>query len=185
MDGVIPRNWMTTINADGYNTQQPFVTPDGKYLLFSSNRNGGQGGYDLWYAPLENGKPGTPQNMGAVINTSYDEQAPSYHEASGSLIFSSNGRVGMGGYDFFQSKGSMGNWGEPENLGYPVNSVKDDIYFTSRGPAKNILEDVVLSSDRDAACCLELFSLKKIRPLKRISGRIISCDPSKPLAVAT
>lgn len=175
-----------SINTAGANTQQPFVTPDGKYLLFSSNRTGGQGGYDLWYAALENGTPGTPVNMGSVINSSYDEQAPSYHEASKSLVFSSNGRVGMGGYDFFQSKGAAGsNWAEPVNMGYPVNSVKDDIYLISRGPAKNMLEDVMLSSDRDAACCLELFALKKVRPLRQISGRIVSCDPAKPLTGAT
>lgn len=175
-----------TINAAGANTQQPFVTPDGKYLLFASDRSGGQGGFDIWYAPLANGNPGAPANLGAGINTSMDEQAPSYHEASQSLVFSSNGRVGMGGYDFFQSKGTVGsNFAEPVNFGYPVNSVKDDIYFTSRGPAKNILEDVMLSSDREAACCLELFYLKKIRPLKQISGRVVSCDPSKPLTGAT
>lgn len=181
-----PAKLNESINTAGANTQQPFVTPDGKYLLFSSNRTGGQGGYDLWYAALENGTPGAPVNMGSVINSSYDEQAPSYHEASKSLVFSSNGRVGMGGYDFFQSKGAVGsNWAEPVNMGYPVNSVKDDIYLISRGPAKNMLEDVMLSSDRDAACCLELFALKKVRPLRQISGRIVSCDPAKPLTGAT
>ncbi len=174
-----------SINANGANTQQPFVTADGKYLLFSSNRTGGQGGYDLWYAPLENGTTGTPVNMGAAINTSYDEQAPAYHEASASLIFSSNGRVGMGGYDFFRSKGNIGNWTEPVNMGYPVNSVKDDIYMVSRGSAKNVLENVMLSSDRDAVCCLELFALQKVRPLRQLSGRVLSCDPSKPLSGAT
>ncbi|MBK8141763.1 MAG: OmpA family protein [Chitinophagaceae bacterium] len=174
-----------SINANGANTQQPFVTADGKYLLFSSNRTGGQGGYDIWYAPLENGTAGTPVNMGAAINTSYDEQAPAYHEASASLIFSSNGRVGMGGYDFFRSKGNIGNWTEPVNMGYPVNSVKDDIYMVSRGSAKNVLENVMLSSDRDAVCCLELFALQKVRPLRQLSGRVLSCDPSKPLSGAT
>lgn len=174
-----------SINTNGANTQQPFVTADGKYLLFSSNRTGGQGGYDLWYAPLENGTAGTPVNMGAAINTSYDEQAPAYHEASASLIFSSNGRVGMGGYDFFQSKGTIGNWTEPVNMGYPVNSVKDDIYMVSKGSAKNVLENVMLSSDRDAVCCLELFALQKVRPLRQLSGRVLSCDPSKPLSGAT
>jgi outer membrane protein OmpA-like peptidoglycan-associated protein/tetratricopeptide (TPR) repeat protein len=173
------------INIDGANTQQPFVTADGKYLMFSSNRAGGQGGYDLYYAPLENGNVGTPVNMGTVVNTEYDEQAPFYHEASKSLIFSTNGRVGMGGFDFFQSKGTIGNWATPVNLGYPVNSVKEDMYFVSRGSAKNMLEDVMLSSDRDAACCLELFALKKIRPLRQISGRIVSCDPSKPIVSST
>jgi len=174
------------INAPGSNTQQPFVTADGKYLLFASDRSGGLGGFDLWYSELNaDGKPGAPVNMGNVINTVQDEQAPFYHEASKTLVFSSNGRIGMGGYDFFQSKGSIGNFSIPVNFGYPVNSVKDDIYFTSRGGAKNILEDVLLSSDRDAACCLELFYLKKIRPLRQISGRVVSCDPSKPLTAAT
>jgi outer membrane protein OmpA-like peptidoglycan-associated protein/tetratricopeptide (TPR) repeat protein len=175
-----------SINAPGSNTQQPFVTADGKYLLFSSDRAGGQGGFDLWYAELDaSGKPGAPVNMGNVINTSLDEQAPFYHEASKMLVFSCNGRIGMGGYDFFYAKGTIGNFANPANFGYPVNSIKDDIYFTSRGGAKNILEDVLLSSDRDAACCLELFYLKKIRPLRQVSGRIVSCDPAKPLSGAT
>jgi OOP family OmpA-OmpF porin len=175
-----------SVNTPGTNTQQPFVTPDGKYLLYASDRTGGHGGFDIWYAVLDaNGTPGVSMNIGDAINTPQDEQAPYYHEASKALIFSSNGRIGMGGYDFFQSKGAIGNFSAPENFGYPVNSVKDDIYFTSRGGAKNILEDVLLSSDRDAACCLELFYLKKIRPLKQLNGRIVSCDPSKPLSGAT
>lgn len=174
-----------TINVPGANTQQPFVTPDGKYLVFSSDRSGGQGGFDLWYTELADGKTGAAINMGSTINTAYDEQAASYHEASQSLVFSSNGRVGMGGFDFFHSKGVMGNWNAPVNFGYPVNSVKDDIYFSSKGTAKNILEEVMLSSDRDAACCLELFYLKKVRPLRQLSGKVVSCDPSKPLSGGT
>jgi len=176
-----PEKLDEVINVPGSNTQQPFVTADGKYLLFASDRSGGQGGFDLWYTELTDGKTGAATNMGNAINTTYDEQAAFYHEASQSLVFSSNGRVGMGGFDFFQSKGTMGNWQTPENFGYPVNSVKDDIYFVSRGPGKNVLEEVMMSSDRDAACCLELFYLKKIRPLRQLSGRIVSCDPSKPL----
>ena len=176
-----PKKLHDDINPDGTNSRDPFVTADGKYLIFSSNRSGGQGGYDLWYAELTNGIPGTPQNLGSAINTIYDEVAPFYHPASRSLIFSSNGYVGMGGFDFFSSKGYIGSFATPENLGYPVNSIKDDIYFTSRGGEKNMLEDVVLSSDRSSVCCLELFYLKKARPLKEISGRIVSCDPNKPI----
>jgi len=63
--------------------------------------------------------------------------------------------------------------------------VKDDIYMVSRGSAKNVLENVMLSSDRDAVCCLELFALQKVRPLRQLSGRVLSCDPSKPLSGAT
>lgn len=174
------------INVAGYNSQQPFVMPDGKHLLYASDRPGGAGGFDLWYAELdETGKPIRTANMGEVVNSLYDEQAPYYHAASGTLIFSANGRVGMGGYDFYYSKGSMDDWREPINFGYPVNSIKDDIHFVSRGGAKNLLEDVWLSSDREAVCCLELFYLKKIQPVKRIQGKVVACDDQTPLGGVT
>jgi len=174
------------INAPGANTQQPFVTPDGKYLLFASDRAGGLGGFDLWMAELDaSGVPQNPVNLGAAINTPFDEQAPYYHAPSQTLVFSTNGRVGMGGFDFFYSQGTIGSWGAPVNFGYPVNSVKDDIYFASQGDAKNILGSVLLSSDRAAECCLELFFLKKARPLKQLTGLVAACDTDQPLAGAT
>lgn len=177
---------VASLNEGGANSQQPFVTADGKYLLYSSDRPGGMGGFDIWYAELDaKGNPSKSVNMGAAVNTKYDEQAPFYHEPSSTLVFSSNGRVGMGGFDFFFSKGTIGNWQEPKNFGYPVNSIKDDLYFVSRGNAKNILGDVLLSSDRDAACCLQLFSLKKAIPVKQIEGVVVACDTKEPLANAT
>ncbi|MBL7727517.1 MAG: PD40 domain-containing protein, partial [Dinghuibacter sp.] len=140
-----------TVNMPGYNTQQPFVMPDGKKMIFASNRPGGEGGTDLWMADLgADGSVSNISNMGNGINTRYDEQAPYYHQPTGALVFSTNGRVGMGGFDFFYAKGTPGNWKTPVNFGYPVNSIKDDIYFASRGDATNILGDVLLSSDRSA-----------------------------------
>lgn len=174
------------VNEAEHNAQQPFVMPDGKNLLFASDRTGTLGGFDLWTVALNNGNvSGAPANLGAAVNTASDEQAPYYHAASSSLVFSSNGRVGMGGFDFYQSKGNIGNWAEPQNLGYPLNSVKDDIYFVSKGGAKNILGDVLFSTDRSSACCLELYSLQKIRPLKKISGSVVSCDGNTPVQGAT
>ncbi|MEJ7625674.1 MAG: OmpA family protein [Ferruginibacter sp.] len=172
----------STLNAEGSNTQQPFIMPDGKSILFSSDRPGGLGGFDLWYAELDNNNnPGAAVNMGSTINTKYDEQAPSFHAASNTLVFSTNGRTGMGGYDFFYSKGSINNFSAPQNFGYPVNSIKDDIYFSSRGTERNVLEDVLLSSDRDAACCLEMFSLNKKKPLKTVEGTVVACETKIPL----
>ena len=174
------------INAAGFSTQQPFVMPGGKYLLYASDKTGGYGGFDLWYAELdESGKPVRTANMGEVINTVYDEQAPYYHAPSSTLVFSGNGRVGMGGYDFFYSKGSIDTWSPPVNFGYPVNSVKDDIYLVSKGGARNVLEDVWLSSDREATCCLELFYLKKVLPKKQVSGQVVSCEDKMPLTGVT
>jgi OmpA-OmpF porin, OOP family len=171
------------INVSGSNSQQPFVTTDGKQLYYASDKPGGQGGFDLWIADLdENGQAVNSRNLGSGINSANDDQAPFYHAASNTLVFSTNGRVGMGGYDFFYSKGTFGKWAEPKNFGYPVNSVKDDIYFTSRGSAKNILEDAILSSDRSSECCLELFALNKQKPLKQVSGIVLNCENQQPLS---
>lgn len=178
----------STINIAGACTQQPFVMANGTQLLFSSDRKDGLGGFDLWSVTLDNNaKPiaGTVKNLGATVNTLNDEQAPYYHAPSSSLVFSSNGYVGMGGYDFFVSKGTLNNWSTPQNLGYPLNSVKDDIYFTSNGTAKNILGDVLFSSDRSSDCCLEMFALNKIRPVKQITGLVVDCDTKQPLSNAS
>jgi OmpA-OmpF porin, OOP family len=172
------------LHVDGYSTQQPFAMP-GK-LIFASNRPGGSGGFDLYEAALDaNGNASAVTNLGPGINTASDEQAPSFHAPSSTLVFSSNGRIGMGGYDFYYSKWTNGGYAEPVNFGHPVNSVKDDIYFTSRGSARNILENVLISSDRSAACCLELFSLSKQKPAKRISGLVVRCDDNAPISDAT
>ena len=173
-----------SINKDGASTQQPCIMPDGKNLIFSSNRADGIGGFDLWSVQLDNDGniiAGTESNLGPNINTKFDEQAPFYHAASQQLVFSSNGYVGMGGFDFYASKGNIGNWATPENLGYPLNSIKDDIYFASNGGAKNMLGDVLFSSDRESACCLEMFALNKERPIKQISGIVIDCENKQPI----
>ncbi|NSL90396.1 OmpA family protein [Chitinophaga sp. Mgbs1] len=173
------------INAAGSNTQQPYVLPDGKTLLYASDRPGGQGGFDLWYAELdETGKPVRSASLGDVINTGGNEQAPYYHAATRTLVFSTDGRTGMGGYDFFSSKGAPGSFQPPLNMGYPVNSVKDDIYFASRSNNKNLLDDVLLGTDRAAECCLELFFLHKNRPPRQLSGIVVACDNNTPVAGA-
>lgn len=155
----------STVNVAGFSAQQPFVTADGKRLLYASDRPGGEGGLDIWEAQLNgDGTPFFTKNLGPVVNTASNEQAPYHHAASGLLVFSTDGRVGMGGYDFFYSKDSAGGYTTPVNFGYPVNSVKDDIYFTSKGGKDNILESVWLSSDRAASCCLELFTLSRRVP---------------------
>lgn len=158
----IPVKMGTGINAEGYITKQPFVTPDGKYLLFVSDRPGGKGGFDIWYAPLKGTTPGKAVNAGAVINTKEDEEAPFYHAGDKILVFASNGKTGMGGFDLYTTKGDVaGNWEAPENMGYPVNSIKDDIYFTGNGA--HLLENAFIGSDRASACCLEIFGIHPVK----------------------
>ena len=68
--------------------------------------------------------------MGNQINTKENEEAPYYNYKTKKLLYSSAGKVGMGGLDFYESEGDFAKWTAPRNLGYPFNSSKDDAYFT-------------------------------------------------------
>ena len=173
------------INIPGYNNAQPFITPDGKFLLFASDRPGGFGKFDLWFAALdEHFQVLSVSNMGSTINTSQDEESPFYHEQSRTLVFSSNGRVGMGGFDIFYSNNdySFSHWTQPVNPGSPINSTKDDIYFVSTDK-DNIWNTGWISSDRASDCCLALFSVKD-NTERFVSGRVIDCQTSEHLSGA-
>ncbi|MDQ0104980.1 WD40-like Beta Propeller Repeat [Chitinophaga terrae (ex Kim and Jung 2007)] len=177
-----PKPLGENVNVAGYNSMQPFITTDGKYLLFASNRPGGMGKYDLWYCIMTNGVPGSARNMGTAINTKDDEQAPFYDSEKNVLVFSTDGRVGYGGLDFFSSEGDFGTWSQPVNMGKPLNSPKDDIYYTALDKAHPFAAGFI-SSDRESICCLEVFGIKRIK--KVISGLIIDCDTQQPLQGAT
>ncbi|MEO7313205.1 MAG: OmpA family protein [Chitinophagaceae bacterium] len=173
------------VNVTGASTQQPFVTTDGKLLLFSSNRADGLGKFDLWSVALDaSSNPiGAATNLGSTINTADDDEAPFYHQPSQTLIYATNGRMGMGGLDLFYTKGNFITWESPKNMGYPVNSVKDDIYYNTNDP-KNPWNNAYLSSDRNSPCCLELFTFSKIRNKKVVSGRVLDCDNNTPITGA-
>lgn len=113
-------------NSLEYSTAHPALTPDGNTLYFVSDMPGGQGGKDLYYCVKEGDSWGKPVNMGPEINTEGDETFP-YIAPNGDLYFSSNGYTGLGGLDIFHVKlQDHKPVGEIRNLGYPVNSTKDD-----------------------------------------------------------
>ena len=175
----------TNVNADGHGSKQPFVAADGSFLLYSSDRDGGMGKFDIWYAPLNSdGEPGSFVNLGRNINTKEDEEAPFWSAGTGSLVFASNGRTGMGGLDLYESKGSLpATFGEATDLGYPVNSIKDDSYFTNAGGPR-LLQGATISTDRASACCLELFSVDRTYR-KFVTGTVTDCRTNLPLEGAT
>jgi outer membrane protein OmpA-like peptidoglycan-associated protein len=119
--------------------------------------------------------------MGETINTAGDEQSPFFHKNSRTLIFSSNGRAGMGGFDIYYSKGniSLSAWDRPLNPGMAVNSSKDDLYFTSSDDV-NLWNTGWLSSDRASDCCLSLFSFREVNS-QFVGGRVLDCRDGKPL----
>jgi len=115
-------------NAEEFNTMHPALSPDGKTLYFVSDRVGSLGGMDLFVSRLENGQWSPPENLGETINTRGNEAFP-FVDSKGNLYFASNGHGGLGGYDIFISENVSGKLLPPVNLGYPINSTKDDFGF--------------------------------------------------------
>ena len=122
-----PRKLGGNINTSSWESQ-PCVSSDGRELYFVSRRNGNA---DI-YRALRNadGTWGEPQNLGAPINTKGSEMAPFIHPDGHTLYFSSDKHIGMGGFDLFMSRrGEDGQWQEPVNLGFPINTNGDEINF--------------------------------------------------------
>lgn len=120
------------VNTDSWETHCS-VTPDGMNMYFVSDRPGGLGGRDIYrIVKLPNGEWSEPQNMGPTINTAYDEDSPFIAVNNKTLYFSSNGPKSMGGFDVFVSfRDEDNNWSAPVNMGYPINSAGDDIFYTT------------------------------------------------------
>ncbi len=108
------------------------LSPDGKFLYFTSNRPGGHGEKDIYVAErFDQNSWGAPKNLGATVNSAYDEDAAYMHHDGKTLYFSSTGHQGIGGYDIFKTvyDQETNSWSEPENLGFPVNSADDDLFY--------------------------------------------------------
>ncbi len=148
------------VNAAGAMNTQPYAFEKEGYewLFFSSNRQNGSGGMDIWFtrkamnAPLSGFEKA--QNCGKIINTEGDEVTPFYDVEENTLYFSSDGRAVFGGFDVFKSKGKLQQWLTPENLGLPFNSPADDIYFRMN---KSHTFSLIVSN--------RLFGLEKINTL--------------------
>jgi hypothetical protein len=118
----------------GITNTHPMVALDtvsGKeYLYFASSRDGGYGKMDIWVSEvLADGEYADPKNLGAIINTEGDEATPFFHNPTQTLYFSSTWHPGLGGYDIFKSKPEGSSWTTPENVGVPLNSAANDLYF--------------------------------------------------------
>lgn len=127
------------INDPKYWDSQPTIASDGLTLFFASDRPGGYGGIDLYMCKrdLKTGLWSPPKNLGPNINTAGDEKTPFIHSDSETLYFSSTGHFGFGKYDiFYVRQNEKGEWGEPENIGSPINSEDDDTGFLVSGDTK-------------------------------------------------
>lgn len=131
-----PMSMGSDVNTEFWETHAT-LSADGQTLYFVSDRPGGLGGRDIYRCKkLPNGQWSKALNVGAPINTAYDEESPYFHPDGKTLYFSRNGETSMGGFDIYYSKLASEEdgklvWSAPENMGYPLNTVDDDIFFTT------------------------------------------------------
>lgn len=115
-----------------------FISNDGNILVFASDRPGGFGGLDLYLSHKINGDWGPAVNLGPEINTQFNEDRPFLINNGKTIFFSSQGHDNMGGYDIFRSDMQPnGLWSKPKNLGYPLNTPDDDIFFMPAADGKS------------------------------------------------
>ncbi|TVR77846.1 MAG: OmpA family protein [Chitinophagaceae bacterium] len=174
------------VNNSRYNQTQPAIGLNSRgmeVLYFVSDRSGGRGGNDIWFSLIN--RDGTYRdaiNAGPVINTEADEQTPWYDSENAKLYFSSNGHPGLGGFDVFYSEGDMRRWSEPVNMGKPINSAQDDMYFQWKDSLENMA--LIVSnrpgetiSLRGPTCCDNIYFLEKDTSFRiYVKGRVYDID---------
>ena len=133
------------------------LSPDGNTIYFVSNAEGGKGKRDLYMAEKLNGVWGAAQNMGGMINSTFDEETPFMGLDNNILYFANNGPESMGGFDIFMvQRDENGMWSKPVNIGFPFNSPADDLFFTLTANGKQGM----VSSNRKGGECLIYTVLK-------------------------
>jgi outer membrane protein OmpA-like peptidoglycan-associated protein len=133
-----PERMNKNINTD-FHESSACYTPDGKSVYFVSDKpEGSFGSRDIYISTRDDkGKWGKAINLGNMINTKYGEEGVFIHPDGKTMYFSSQGHKSMGGYDIFKSVYENGKWTEPENLGYPVNTPDDDVFFVISASGKH------------------------------------------------
>ena len=184
------KNWTSpvkmseSINTPGMESHAS-TTSDEKYLYFTSNKPGGQGGLDIYVSKkLPDNTWALPKSLGNVVNTKYDEEAPFIHPDGKTLYFSSRGHKSMGGFDIFKTvyNEKTDSWSTPENLGYPINTSADDIFFVWTPDGKK----AYFSSYRDGGYGHEdIYVLTKEEDEKKslvvLKGNVLSAVDGKPV----
>jgi outer membrane protein OmpA-like peptidoglycan-associated protein len=179
----IPVNMGPAINSR-YSEKQPSMSADGRMLYFTSDRPGGFGKYDLWMSTrLPDGHWSPPVNLGANINSREFDQSPFIHPDNRTLYFSSTGWPGMGGFDIYISRRtSDSTWGQPANLGYPINT-----HHHEEGLIVNARADMAyFSSDRLSGKGRDIFSFalyEEAQPnrVSYMKGKVFDNQTKRPM----
>jgi len=167
-----PKLLNKNINPRKYTATQPAIggsyLPNYEIIYFVSDRPGGKGGMDIWFTVYDTQKKVYKKavNAGGYINSPSDEVTPYYDNINGQLFYSSNGLPGFGGYDIYSAKGWGATWAQAINVGLPINSSYDDLYYVK---SKNKDYGFVVSN-RDGSvalqsknCCYDIFEFSPIK----------------------
>jgi len=122
-------------------------SPTGDTIFFSSNRSGGFGGFDIYMSTKTASGWSSAKNLGESINTPFDEIAPTMSHDGKKLFFSSKGHPTMGGFDIYVSQLQNGKFSKPTNLGYPLNTTDDDVFFFPIGDGSSGYISRMLNKD--------------------------------------
>jgi outer membrane protein OmpA-like peptidoglycan-associated protein/tetratricopeptide (TPR) repeat protein len=151
------------------------LSPDGKTMYFTSEAERGAGGSDIYISTKkDDGSWSEPRSLGGMINTQYDEEAP-FITSDGVLYFASNGHPGYGGFDIYKTKQVNGTWMKPENLGQPINSPGDDIFFTLMN---NSSKGYYASARPGGFGDLDIYQVHYVRTEN------VECKPTEQLAIS-
>ncbi len=178
-----PRNLGFPVNTRAWESQ-PSISFDGKTLYFSSARPGGMGGMDIWMSIYSKGRWSAPQNLGPEINTPGNEESPFIAKDDATLYFTSDFHPGMGGVDiFYTRKGSNGRWEKPTNIGYPINTNKDERCMAI---GANGIDAYIASERAEGYGGLDLYEFElhtAARPLKTgyVQGNVFDAKSLKKL----
>lgn len=170
-------------NSDEYSTGHPAISPDGKTLYFVSDMPGGKGKSDIYMAAINaDGSLGTPALLGDGINTEGKEVFP-FVDANGTLYFSSDGHLGIGGLDVFYAEPRGKGFGEVKNMGTGVNSSDDDFAFKFDAAART---GYVSSNRQGGKGSDDIYSIKELElPCEvNITVQVIDENTKKPIAGA-
>jgi outer membrane protein OmpA-like peptidoglycan-associated protein len=178
------KNLGSNINREDTWESQASISSDGKMLFFVSDRSGGYGGYDIYYATRDaNGNWKKAENIGNVINTDKDEKTPFLHSDNKTFYYASKGFTGLGGFDIYFSRLSeKGIWSKPVNIGYPINSENDDVgLFVNTLGNKAYFASNRLSGNWDI-CEFDLYTEAQPKKVLLIKGEVENRnDENKPV----
>lgn len=172
-----PKNLGSNVNSSAWDSQ-PCIASDGRTLFFVSNRKDGLGKSDIYYTYLQdNGQWTKAKNCGKNINTAGNEMSPFVHQSNSVIYFASDEHIGMGGFDLFYSKIENGKFQPATNLGYPINTSKDENSLTLSAQG----DYAIYASDLDL---YEFTMPQSIRPLAAsyIKGIVLDKETNQPLS---